>query len=275
MEKKSCLNFRVREAPLTAILGGKTIPVEAYKALVRTDTGQPLSMVGSGYKVVQNDELFDLITDEIIGQFPDAGCTIKDRIAHGGQYCHRYFTFRDVQVETTPGSKSSIAFSMLAQNAFGGAAIKLYVGGEDAFCTNGMMFGSFTRDYWKHSQNLHVENVKQPLRQAVQMFNEKGNIWLDWMTRAISRKRVASYLSTLGISETLQKKFICRFVCEATARGSTVWALYSAMTYYASHDSIEFPLRKTGTDHEQLTLVRRASRVRGWTESEAFLKLAA
>ena len=48
---------------------------------------------------------------------------------------------------------------------------------------------------------------------------------------------------------------------ESQERGQTVWALRSALTYYASHNSTAFGVRNTGTDSEAAVLYGRENEI--------------
>ena len=54
-----------------------------------------------------------------------------------------------------------------------------------------------------------------------------------------------------------------------------MWALRSALTFYASHDSANFSLRDTGNDHNASTLYSREEEVRKVVNSNEFKALAA
>jgi hypothetical protein len=63
-----------------------------------------------------------------------------------------------------------------------------------------------------------------------------------------------------------------RFAVEAVERGATVWALRSALTFYASHNSPSFAVRNTGQDSAAAVLYGRENEVAslfsgaGWRE---------
>ena len=61
---------------------------------------------------------------------------------------------------------------------------------------------------------------------------------------------------------------------ETPNHGNTVWAVYSALTYFASHDSGDFSVRDTGNDHANATLIKREEDVADWVKSAPWLRLA-
>jgi hypothetical protein len=67
-----------------------------------------------------------------------------------------------------------------------------------------------------------------------------------------------------------------QFDTEAASRGRTVWALYSALTFYSSHNSERFGVRNSGNvDNEAVTLDQREREVSRVIGSDAWARLAA
>ena len=62
---------------------------------------------------------------------------------------------------------------------------------------------------------------------------------------------------------------------ECEQRGSTVWALYSALTFYSSHSEGSFTVKNSANrDNVETTLIQREREVNNVTASESFLELA-
>ena len=76
-------------------------------------------------------------------------------------------------------------------------------------------------------------------------------------------------------SETKADRLIYRAGQEVIYRGLNVYALTSAMTYCSSHDSEEFPVRRTGNDNVATALEMRADEVQRWISSAPFQQLLA
>ena len=271
----SCLDFRVREAPVFSVLSAQPVELKDYKALVREDNDQSLAIVGKDYKVIQNDELFSTITENVQKQLGSTQCEVKDSLSHGGRICYRELTFEDLTVPSTVKSKADLHFNIVLLNSFGHTAIKIIARAIDFFCTNGMIIDSYIHHYWRHSKNLKVLDMKSFAVNATKTFAGTGKAWHHWQQVNITPEQAVQVLKEFKLSKKLQKNLLAQFEKEVDMRGQTLWALYSALTYYASHNSSLFPLRHTGVDHEATTLYKRSLKVQKWTSSEPFLKLAA
>ena len=78
-----------------------------------------------------------------------------------------------------------------------------------------------------------------------------------------------------NISDRRVQQLMRQFQIEMPQHGRTVWALYSAATYYASTDNGDFSIRETESDHKASTLMNREQQVRSWLNTEEFTQIAA
>lgn len=250
-----------------------------HKALVRVLNDQPvtLNVVRDTYKVVQNDELFAAIHNGLASGLSTseiAGAQIKDRIAYGGALCFREYIFPDICFASPERDK--IAFRVIVQNGFGTGAIKLLAGAIDFFCTNGLIIGEYTSTYAKHTKGLSISKFEEAVRGSVQMFWKNREL-LEGLAgrRVLSAQRVQKWMED-KFGERLGAKLYRQYLIEAKTRGATLWAVYSALTYYSSHADGDFTLRNTGNDHAAATMVKREHDVRkAVADTETFLSLAA
>jgi hypothetical protein len=68
-------------------------------------------------------------------------------------------------------------------------------------------------------------------------------------------------------------KLYDQYTDEAQVRGNNLWSLYSAMTFFASHDSERFGLSRSANDTHYERLHRRNTRVNSWVNSNAWKTL--
>ena len=77
-----------------------------------------------------------------------------------------------------------------------------------------------------------------------------------------------------GMSERVQKSMKDQYLTEVRTRGSNVWALASALTYFSSHNSEEFPIKgSVANDNIAKTLLDRSRKVNTWMNSTPFQSL--
>lgn len=250
-----------------------------HKALVRMKDDKPvtLNVVRDTYKVVQNDELFSAIHKGIASEITGtelASARIKDKIAYDGTQCFREYIFPDISFASPERDK--IAFRIIIQNGFGTGAIKLLAGAIDFFCTNGLVIGEYTSTYAKHTKGLTLTKFEHAVRGSVHMFWKNKDTFAELAGKKVldDKKVLAWYEDKFG--ERLGAKLFRQYQIECNSRGKTLWAVYSALTYYSSYADGEFSLRNTGNDHEAATMMKRENDVRRVVGGgQALLELAA
>ena len=76
-------------------------------------------------------------------------------------------------------------------------------------------------------------------------------------------------------SERRREALLDQYSTEAASRGHTLWAAYSAATFYASHNSARFGVRGSGSaDNVAATLTEREAEVARFVDSPAWRNVA-
>lgn len=250
-------------------------PVSTHKALARTDTGDQLAIVGNNYKIVQNKELFQTIEEQFTAAFKSdelKGVRVNDKMSYNGRECIREYIFPNAKCPIQARTSSEIAFRTVVVNGFGGSSVKLFTGAIDFFCTNGMITGEFETSYFRHTKGLKIGNIAKKVRGSIDIFYTHASVWQGWMGKKIEQKTVKEFLH-LKYSARMANKLLRQYLIERNIHGDTVWALYSALTYYATHDEGEFETRKTDSDHSAATLLKREQQVRKLVLSPEWLHI--
>ncbi len=235
-----------------------------------------LAIVGSGYQLVQNQALFQSIEEQFMRAFDAnelADVRVKDSMSYGGRVCLREYQFPNVRCDIG-GGVSDIAFRTIVKNGFGGSSIVLYTGAIDFFCTNGMIGGQFDCMYARHTKGLQITDVTDRVRRSIDVFYKQADIWRGWRNQLVSEQQAKEFFEDM-FSDRLAIKLYRQFLIDRQIHGHNMWALYSAMTYYASHDEGQFETRNTGVDHSAVTLLKREEQVQRTVASDAWSALAA
>jgi len=74
-----------------------------------------------------------------------------------------------------------------------------------------------------------------------------------------------------GHNEALEKKIFGYYRDETNSLGKTTWALYNALTYWSTHESV----RTSSEGNVASIVVEREARVRRTMNNNAFLAMAA
>jgi len=98
-----------------------------------------------------------------------------------------------------------------------------------------------------------------------------------WADREVNVLKVQETLYTIMDSERAADNMTNQFLSEASIRGYNVFALYSAMTNYATYadERNGFKLRASNNDNTAITMFGREQNVSKWISHPAFKALAA
>jgi hypothetical protein len=290
----SPITFKVYERPLFFTdRRGKLYPTKS-KALVRLDeNNNPISIaeVNKTYKVIQNYNLFSMIEKsliEVMGELNVLNCHIKDKSSHNGKYCMREYLFTNQSSVTPDGNKFN--FRVIALNSFGGTSVKVFVGAIDFFCTNGVITGEYNTEVMRHTSKADVSKFSSIIKSSVEEFgrlSENMQILADTPIAKVQYTDTDTGLTTsyYNVLEFLEKHFSKKlaaqifeqFYVEVSQRqsGASLWSLYSAMTYYASHPDFGNGLKKSSIDNAAYTMLQREQFVAKLVKSKDFLSLGA
>ena len=280
--QESELYFKTWERPIY-FRGGDDIyyDVADKKAIVRLHNDRPvdIGIVGKNYKVLPNKELCQSIEACFIEamtheQLKD--CYVKDSYSHHGATCYRQYIFPSITTDIN-SKHSEVGFRTIISNGYDGtSSFKLYSGAIDFFCTNGMVSGVFDITVRRHTAGLTIPSVTDKVKRSVDIFYKQADIWKHWVDKAICDEDAEECFKAMpNSSEKMVAKLMRQFHIEALSHGRTVWALYSAATFYATHSAGEFTVRNTQSDHTATTLMNRERQVRSWINTETFEQLAA
>ena len=266
-------DFTVAERPLFMVDYKTDLPakVPEFKALYRTDTGQVLSVVKNSYRVIQNEEVFDAVEQNVVqalGHSRLANAKIEDDIAKDGLLSMRSWVFPDIRVRSTTTSKSDIAFRIVAINGFGGISVKCFYGGIDFYCLNGLICGEdYSTLAFPHAKHTDTSVRFTPIRDSLEQFEEQSKIWLRWQNTEVDHESVMSFLKEIMESDSLLNALKDQIFNEYVHRGQTLWAVYSALTFYASHNDGIFAVSERAKGNEAAVMLRRQNAVKRMVDS--------
>lgn len=277
----SSLYFKAYEVPLAMVGKSNFHAIQDHKAIARADENfQPilLGIVGSNYKVIQNKELFSAIEDQFMQSMTNEqlqGVKVVDQMSYNGAMCFRQYIFPKINAEVN--SRSNVAFRTVIKNGFdGGSSFKLMSGAIDFFCTNGLIVGQYEMTTKRHTAGLTIPSMVDRVKRSIDVFYTQAEQWKRWAGKTISDDDAEEVFKAIpNISDRRYEQLLRQFQIEIKSHGRTVWALYSAATYYATHNEGEFAVRNTDNNHVAATLHNREMQVRSWLNTEAFTSIAA
>jgi len=256
--------------------------INTHKAIIRmTGDGKAvhvLSVVGSGYRLVHNRELFGCVEDTMCKIMPAEhllDVQVTDRVSGFGRMCYRDYVFPSIKCAIGGTSHSTVAFRLIVQNGYGGSALRVHAGAIDFYCTNGMIQGDYTSAYRKHTSGLMVEGVGEAVEKALVSFTDAQDRWRKWAQTPVQHSEAMQLFKDLAQSVKLQENLADQYLKEREDRGNNLWSVYSTLTHYASHNDGPFGLRSTVEQQDTVasTMLQRELTVAQWIKSAAWNKL--
>ena len=273
--------FKVDEEPVVGSWTGT--PAKGKRMLRKQDTGEYLSIVGDGYRTVENEEVLMPLQKAMINYFDPAvleSVEIKDTMGYrkGGLITWSEYRFPKLAkpIHTTNGHRTNLMLRYIFKNGYDGKhGMTLYAGEIDTFCTNGMITGSYDKFSKRHTTGFKSDDFVLAFEQSMTKYHEVADQYQRWADTSVSVVNILRTLEKLtgceeGKSNRLSKKLWAQYLDERDVRGTNLFAFVSALTHYASHDDDRFPITRSGSVD---TLYKRQERVQGWLRSKAFRQL--
>ena len=260
--------------------GQKLTALDSHKVLVDTWTGAPTGVVGDGYKVTQMRDFTDATEAMLMDALPNdkfKDMEINDTMSHGSAVRCRKYTFPAFSkpIETRK-HQTEVALTVALVQSYDGSTSNGFVTGLlDFFCTNGMISGDYTKGNKRHTSGFNLTNFILDMDKVVKDFYNDIQRYQIWAATDISVVHAEGAIESLpGMSDRLAKGIKDQYLTEVRTRGSNVWALASALTYYSSHNSEEFPIKgSAANDNVARALLDRSRKVNTWLRSSVFQNL--
>ena len=251
-----------------------------HKVLINTLTGRPTGVVGDKYKVTQMRDFTDATERMLMDALPNdkfKDMEINDTMSHGSAVRCRKYTFPAFSkpIETRK-HQTEVALTVALVQSYDGSTSNGFVTGLlDFFCTNGMISGDYTKGNKRHTSGFNLTNFILDMDKVVKDFYNDIQRYQIWAATDISVVHAEGAIESLpGMSDKLAKGIKDQYLTEVRTRGSNVWALASALTYYSSHNSEEFPIKgSAANDNVARALLDRSRKVNTWLRSSVFQNL--
>jgi hypothetical protein len=258
------------------------IGADIGRVIRRNDTGAALGVVGQRYGIAPNKPIFDMVCEAAEGTLPRhalAGIQLKEFASYGGQYTRFELVFPGLgaDIRQLSGSSTQLLFRVGVSNSFNGSgSVRVMAGAYDLICTNGMVIGEAEKKAARHTSGYTPEIFAGFIEAELIKYRERVRTWQAWARNDITPDQAEAALEAAGMSGRRVASLMAQFETEAANRGRTVWALYSALTFYSSHNSERFGVRNSGNvDNEAVTLDQREREIGRVISSEAWARLAA
>ena len=197
-----------------------------YKALVRADTNEPISIVRNTYEVVPNSVLINQLMHELVGMEtpfvvePSHSFVMNNKM-------RLQIKFPELVVQD---DDSDIALSLYLHNSYDGSeGVRAFFGAIREICTNGMVFGkSIAKAYHRHTSGFQLGKISESLSEITELM---PGIQARINELIMSEPDDDLYES---IEKQLGKRML-KQVHESTENHTSQWDVLNAITYIISH----------------------------------------
>ncbi len=199
-----------------------------YKAIVREDTNEVISIVRNSYNIVTNSELID----QLLRQLATCGQSFKIDPSHSfvsNARMRLQITFPELRLRDR---ESDIALSAFIHNSYDQSeGIRFYFGAIRAICSNGMVFGTVLSKYYsRHTKGFSFDDLGEKLQEARSYFPEIQ----ERITR-LEQLRVDEQLVE-NVSDKISKRLAEVCIAEEEIGRITQWRLLNRLTNHISHE---------------------------------------
>ena len=252
------------------------------RAVTRLDNDKPLGVVGARYGIAPNGPIYQMMKEGAEKALPPhalGGVELKEQSSYDGQYTRIELVFNGLgaDIRQLNGSSTQLLFKIGLTNSFNGSgAVRLFAGALDLFCTNGCTMGEYTKKAARHTSGFTPEIFAGFIEEQCAEYVTRVQTWQKWASNEIAPSQAESILEGAGMSGRRVRQMMEQFEQEARDRGRSIWALYSALTNYSSHESERFGVRNSGNvDNVAVTLDAREREIGRIVASERFQRAAA
>jgi hypothetical protein len=159
----------------------------------------------------------------------------------------------------------------------GSCSNQVFFGAIDFFCTNGMITGDHDKVRKKNTANFSMNSFIYELNRARTDFYQQAEQMQVWAQTSLKYVDVGTLLDDMLGSKRKAEKMYGLYMSEASTRGHNKFALYSAMTNYATYadERNGFNLKSTGNDTQAISMWSREQEVSKWVSDDRFRLLEA
>jgi len=236
--------FPVEQQPVFDQLGN---PIDGSQAVVRTDTNEVLGVHGSRYRVLSHDDVVNSVMDAVKESNLTTDYDMNVTVIEGGRKLRGEILFNNLVVEPEVGDY--VKFRVSFFNSYDGSwSFSQAADGFRLWCLNGCTTPMGTaRSNFKHTQSINVEGSAKKIVEGLDTFMNNRELWQQWMQTPVNDYMAEAFFKhTIARAPSKQQlqhkanekqleKLLGIWSDERKALGPNKWALYNAMTYWASH----------------------------------------
>jgi hypothetical protein len=252
------------------------------KYVINQTTGQPLGIVGKSFQCASHGDFFRGVVEtatETLSEHDLEDAKYGFRTARNGAWAMLDITLPNVTMDiSTDKFETEVGNRIISLHGIDGSCSnQVFFGAIDFFCTNGMITGDHDKVRKKNTSNFSMESFIYELNRARTDFYQQAQQMQVWAHTDLKYVDVSSLLDDMLGSKRKAEKMYSLYMQEASTRGHNKFALYSAMTNYATYadERNGFNLKNTGNDTQAISMWSREQEVSKWISDDRFRLLEA
>lgn len=293
-------DFDIDVAPLQYVGTDNEVYSASKKVIFRTDTMAELGIHGDKYQAVAPKKLIQSAREIILRS--DLDCSgIKEQIrtSHNGSRTFVKYDLPNHTYTTPDGDTASL--SLLAITSFDSSwPFMISVAATQFACTNLQVFtrGEVALYRSLHTKGLDIERGSRIIVKALDAFNTERDLWAKYYTTDITSEEAFNIfvnaagatkaveelrsempnITASGILNNMKREnkalnhLVKAFISYRRRFGSTLWAVYNALTDWSTHGEGLNTKQRENIAHVQHS---RHSKVREVISTESAFRLAA
>ena len=237
-------DFPVETQPIFDRFGSQ---IPNQKCIMRTDTNEVLGVHGSRYQIVKHDDVVNSVFDALKTANLSSDYETKFSVIEGGRKLRGEILFNDLVVQPKVGDYVKFRISFF--NSYDASwAFSQSADGLRLWCLNGCTTPNHTAvSKFKHTQSINIDGSAMKMVKGLETFMTQPDRWRQWMGALVTTSMAETFfkatiakgftkqVETTKTNEKQLEKLLGIWSDEASQLGSNKWALYNALTYWASH----------------------------------------
>ena len=247
------------------------VALSTHKAIYNPETRKTVSVVGSGYKYVDNNTVFGQFEDAIrLSNLDTNGMVRNISTSHGGGRTVVSYDFPEHSINI--GENDSVNLTLTVLNSYDTSwRFRVLGGAFRILCANGLIVGDTFMEYsGKHTASLDTERAIRNLEVSLAGFLHEAEMWKTYPKIDVTPTQVKKVFEKLATgSKTLVKDLDVTFLEYVDELGFNLWALFNTITAWSTH------YRVKNTDNQASIIVNREEKVRKLLPMLENIRLAA
>lgn len=204
-------------------------PEQAFKAIIRTDTNEVISVVRNSYQLVPNEDLITMFYEELRDRQVHAFIDESHSLVNS-QRMRLQITFPEIKFQD---GDSEIALCLFIHNSYNGSeSVRFVFGAIRDLCENGMVIAETLTEYrFRHRRGV---NIKKNISGVITTVFDEWPIVED-KVKLLARTpfNTEIYAKVEQIMGTSWSHYL------RSEQPETMWEAYNILTDYISHQLLK------------------------------------